>query len=126
MSEPLVEPPLSSVPAPATAEQADMPRRAILTKLGRYAAVTPPAVTLLLAATSKRAAAITSIPPSSSRQFKNPEGAADGVTLLATLTDIGHGGSIDMIDGVGICLAAIKSLNTRLDVLDCGFPPAAL
>jgi len=84
------------------------------------------AVTLLLAATSKRAAAITSIPPSSSRQFKNPEGAADGVTLLATLTDIGHGGSIDMIDGVGICLAAIKSLNTRLDVLDCGFPPAAL
>ena len=126
MSKPLVERPLPSVSAPPTAEQADMPRRAILKKLGRYAAVTPPAVTLLLAATSKRAAAITSLPPISSRQFKNPEGAADGVALLATLTDIGHGSVIDMIEGVGICLAAIKSLNTRLDVLDCGFPPAAL
>ena len=126
MSKPLVERPLPSVSAPTTAEQADMPRRAILKKLGRYAAVTPPAVTLLLAATSKRAAAITSLPPISSRQFKNPEGAADGVALLATLTDIGHGGAIDMIDGVGICLAAIKSLNTRLDELDCRFPPGAL
>jgi len=125
MSKPLVEAPLSSVSAPPTAEQADMPRRAILRKLGRYVAVTPPAVTLLLAATSKRAAAITSLAPSS-RQFKNPEGAADGIALLATLTDIGHGGSIDMIDGVGICLAAIKSLNARLDELDCGFAPAAV
>jgi hypothetical protein len=126
MSKPSLDAPLSSVSAPSAAEQADMPRRAILKKLGRYAAVTPPAVTLLLAATSKRAAALVSLAPTSSRQFKNTEGSADGLALLAALPGMGSAAAIDTIDGVGICLAAIKALNTRLDVLDCGLRAASL
>lgn len=48
-------------------------RRTALPRLGRFAAITPPAVTLLLSALSKSAAsAITSGAPISSRQFKEP------------------------------------------------------
>jgi hypothetical protein len=47
-------------------------RRAALRRLGRFAAVTPPAVTLLLAVAAKPANAVTSNPPISSRQFKEP------------------------------------------------------
>lgn len=49
-------------------------RRAALRRLGRYAAVTPPAVTLLLAAGTKSAKAETTslTPLPSSRQFKEP------------------------------------------------------
>ncbi len=47
-------------------------RRVALRRLGRYAAITPPAVTLLLSATAKPASAATSTPPTSSRQFKEP------------------------------------------------------
>ena len=47
-------------------------RRVALRRLGRFAAITPPAVTLLLSATAKPASAITSAPPISSRQFKEP------------------------------------------------------
>jgi len=47
-------------------------RRATLRRLGRFAAITPPAVTLLLSASTKRAQAIVSPAPSSSRQFKEP------------------------------------------------------
>jgi hypothetical protein len=46
-------------------------RRATLRRLGRFAAITPPAVTLLLSAAVKPASA-TSGPPISSRQFKEP------------------------------------------------------
>ena len=45
----------------------DQKRRAALRKLGRYAAVTPPVVTLLMSARPKRAAAISAV---SSRMFK--------------------------------------------------------
>ncbi len=48
------------------------PQRAILRQLGRFAAITPPAVTLLLSAVSKPAAVGTSGAPTSSRQFKEP------------------------------------------------------
>lgn len=46
----------------------DQSRRATLRRLGRFAAITPPAVTLLLAAKTKPAIAAVSVP--SSRQFK--------------------------------------------------------
>jgi hypothetical protein len=47
--------------------------RATLRRLGRFAAMTPPAVNLLLSALSKPAAAVgTSGAPVSSRQFKEP------------------------------------------------------
>ena len=62
----------SSKPAqsatPADGEEIAQPRRALLRKLGRFAAVTPPAVTLLLSLKSKPALAVTSVV--SSRQFK--------------------------------------------------------
>jgi len=45
-------------------------RRAALRRLGRFAAITPPAVTLLLSATTKPASAVPSA--ISSRQFKEP------------------------------------------------------
>ena len=52
-------------------------RRATLPRLGRFAAITPPAVTLLLSALSKSAAgAITSGAPTSSRQLKEPVSVA--------------------------------------------------
>ncbi len=124
MNEPSIEAPLPSVSASSAPEQSDIARRAILKKLGRYAAVTPPAVILLLAAASKRVAAITSV--TSSRQLKDRVGVADGGAFLAALPDVGDGVTMDMIDGVGICLAAIKALATRLDALDCGLRPAAL
>ncbi len=48
----------------------DPKRRAALRKLGRYAAITPPAVTLLMTQRPKRAAAASG--PVSSRRFKEP------------------------------------------------------
>ena len=48
----------------------DQKRRATLRKLGRYAAVTPPVVTLLMTSRPKRAAAASG--PVSSRRFKEP------------------------------------------------------
>lgn len=51
-------------------------RRATLRRLGRFAAITPPAVTLLLAAKVKPAIAVTSGIPSSSRQLKEPVSVA--------------------------------------------------
>ncbi len=50
----------------------DQRRRATLRRLGRFAAITPPAVTLLLSASTRRAQAIVSPAPESSRQFKEP------------------------------------------------------
>jgi hypothetical protein len=50
----------------------DHTRRVALRRLGRFAAITPPAVTILLSAAAKPASALTSTPPVSSRQFKEP------------------------------------------------------
>ena len=49
---------------------------ATLRRLGRFAAITPPAVNLLLSAVSKPAAAVTSGAPFSSRQLKEPVSVA--------------------------------------------------
>ena len=56
---------------PADNIGADPARRTTLRRLGRFAAITPPVVTLLLSAKAKRAVAV-SIAPESSRQFKEP------------------------------------------------------
>jgi len=60
-------------------------RRPVLRRLGRFAAVTAPAVTLLLAAQTKpsRAAPPSSSPPPSSRQLKTAERAIDASSVLA-------------------------------------------
>lgn len=54
---------------PSKDSTVDQSRRATLRRLGRFAAVTPPAVTLLLSANTRRALAVSVI---SSRQFKEP------------------------------------------------------
>jgi hypothetical protein len=56
----------------------DASRRAMLRKLGRFAAVTPPAVTLLLSARIRPAAAASPPIIISSRQFKEPVSLAPG------------------------------------------------
>lgn len=50
----------------------DETRRAALRRLGRFAAVTPPAVTLLLSTATKSAKAQPRSVGASSRQFKDP------------------------------------------------------
>lgn len=56
---------------------ANPPRGTSLRRLGRFAAITPPAVSLLLSALSKPAASvINSGAPVSSRQFKEPVSVA--------------------------------------------------
>ena len=58
---------------PAQEDGVNVERRASLRRLARFAAVTPPAVTLLLSAGTKSAkAGPASLPPPSSRQFKEP------------------------------------------------------
>ena len=59
-------------------------RRDVLKKLGRFAAVTPPAVTLLIAAGSRPAAAApaSEVPVTSSRQFKAAEAPLCGDAVL--------------------------------------------
>jgi hypothetical protein len=62
-------------------------RRAILKKLGRFAAVSAPAVTLLLAATAKPgvAQAASCAPVVSSRVFKSRVGPVDPTAVLAAV-----------------------------------------
>ncbi len=57
---------------PEEAGTAPPQQRTVLGRLGRFAALTPPAVTLLLSAVSKPAATATSGAPGSSRQLKEP------------------------------------------------------
>jgi hypothetical protein len=99
----------------ATAEALDEGRRSTLRRLGRFAAVTAPTVTLLLAAKTKPAVAAPSTP--SSRQFKISAGAVDGAALLSRMS-AASSASTNAIDGVGICFAAIKALHGRLDRLE--------
>jgi hypothetical protein len=65
----------------ATAKQ----RRALLKKLGRFAAVSAPTVTLLLAAKAKPAAAAVSCAPSS-RAFKTRLGPVNRTKVLASVS----------------------------------------
>ena len=71
--------------APAAPHDASVQaRRPVLKRLGRFAAVTAPAVTLLLAAETKPTKAVaSSAPPPSSRQLKTPERPIDVTSVLA-------------------------------------------
>jgi hypothetical protein len=61
-------------------------RRALLKRLGRFAAVTAPTVTLLLAAQTKPGnAAVSCAPIKSSRAFKISGGAVDAAAVLAAV-----------------------------------------
>lgn len=93
-------------------------RRDILKRVGRFVAVSAPTVTLLMAARTKPAAALPSIPIESSRQFKTGEGALDPAAVLAVVTSGIGTGNIDLIDGVGMCLAAIKGLADKISSLE--------
>jgi hypothetical protein len=92
-------------------------RRAALKKIGRFAAVSAPAVTLLLTATAnpKKAAAVSG--GLSSRQLKNPEGAVDNDALLSEAL-VANAARLDVIDGIGTCLGAVKALHARIDRLE--------
>ena len=63
----------------ATAKQ----RRVLLKKLGRFAAVSAPTVTLLLAAKAKPGVAASCIPAPSSKALKARIGPVDRATVLA-------------------------------------------
>jgi hypothetical protein len=91
-------------------------RRALLKKIGRFAAVTAPTVTLLLTATAKPKKAV-AVSTRSSRQFKNPEGAVDNDALLSAVL-VGNAAAFDVIDGIGTCFGAIKALHARIDRLE--------
>jgi hypothetical protein len=92
-------------------------RRAALKKLGRFAAVTAPTVTLLLAAQVKPAQAQGISGNRSSRQFKNQEGPVDNEALLSAAL-VASAAGLDVIDGIGTCLGAIKALYSRIDRLE--------
>jgi len=69
----------------ATARQ----RRALLEKLGRFAAISAPTVTLLLAAKAKPAAATVSCTPTaSSRVLKTRVGPVNGAAVLAAMASL--------------------------------------
>jgi hypothetical protein len=60
-------------------------RRAVLKKLGRFAVVSAPVVTLMLAAGSKPAKAVPCSNCGSSRAFKTPESGIDTAAVLAAI-----------------------------------------
>lgn len=104
----------------ATVEEKD--RRKALRQFGRFVGVTAPSVALLLAAGSKPSQAQMTVskpnpgPPVSSRQFKISEGAVDSShALAAAMSGIT---TADAIDGVGLCLAAIKGLVQKIEGLE--------
>jgi hypothetical protein len=131
-------------------ETTDQARRAALAKLGRFAAVSAPAVTLMLAAGGKPANAQPCSPCISSRTFKTPEGSIDTTALLAAVATlpvetwrykaetgletrphigpyaedfqaafgVGDGVTINPIDAVGVCLAAIQALTQKVEALE--------
>jgi hypothetical protein len=105
--------------AAAAEEGAD--RRQALRRMGRFAAVTAPSVMLLLAAGSKPSQAQSKVslpvhPPVSSRQFKISEGAVDSFHALAVA--MSGLAAADTIDGVGLCLAAVKGVAQKIDALE--------
>ena len=64
-------------------------RRALLKKLGRFAAISAPTVTLLLAAKAKPAAATVSCAPTaSSKMLKTRVGPVDGAAVLAAMASL--------------------------------------
>jgi hypothetical protein len=135
----------NKLPANGAAEQAEQlaaDRRAALKKLGRFVAISAPAVTLMLAAGSKSAKAQGCSPCSSSRQFKTLEGGVDKVALLGSAQrmplqvgaikagdfraafGLGDGKTIHPLDGIGVCLGAIQALTQKLESLEAGLQKA--
>ena len=100
------------------ADRREEARRVALRRLGRFVAVTPPAVTLLLAAATKRAAAVPSV--TSSRQLKNRIGALEDAALSSLLARLGEGTPLGTLDGIGVCLAGLKALDLRLTAVEQG------
>ena len=127
-----------SAPSAESVERLTVERRAALKKLGRFVAISAPAVTLMLAAGSKSAKAqsCSSNCGGSSRQFKTPEGSVDTAALLGKAQrmplrvgalkagdfraafGLGDGETIHPLDGIGVCLAAIQALNARVGSLE--------
>ena len=66
----------------------DQARRAALMKLGRFAVVSAPAVTLMLAAGDKSAKAAPCSPCASSRALKTTDGSIDTAALLAAVSTL--------------------------------------
>ena len=111
-------------------------RRAALRKLGRYVAISAPAITLMLAAGSKSARAQSCSSCGSSRQFKTPEGGVDTAALLGSARrmplesgaiqagdfratfGLGDGKTIHALDEIGICLGAIQALTHKVERLE--------
>ncbi len=123
-------------------------RRALLKKLGRFAGVTAPTVTLLLAAGTKPASAFPS--GISSRQLKTIGKRIDAAAVLSGVASlaverwrykpetglaqqthigpyaedfqkafgVGDGVTINAIDAIGVCLAAIKALSEKVETLE--------
>jgi hypothetical protein len=131
----------------AQTDEPDQARRAALRRLGKFAAVTPPAVTLLLATTAKPKMA-QAVSVTSSKQFKTAEGIVDDTGVLGAVAvlpvdrwrykaetglsqqfgpyaedfkasfGIGNGVTINTTDALGVCLAAIKTLAARVETLE--------
>jgi hypothetical protein len=108
---------VTTKPEDATNSKARTDRRAALKKLGRFAAVSAPTVTLLLATQVKPTRAQGISGGGSSRQFKNQEGPVDSDALLSAALAANAAG-LDVIDGIGTCLGAIKALHARIDRLE--------
>ena len=70
--------------AQAPADKPDQVRRAVLRRLGKFAAVTPPAVTLLLATVTKPRVA-QGVSGFSSKQLKLSEGVIDETGILSAV-----------------------------------------
>ena len=134
--------------ATALPDEPNQARRIALRRLGRFAAVTPPAVTLILAAVTKPAAAVAS--NFSSKQLKTAQGSVDETSVLSAVAalpvdrwrykaetglsqqvhigpyaedfkasfGIGDGVTINTTDALGVCLAAIKALAARVEALE--------
>jgi hypothetical protein len=133
------------------AEQVAAERRAALKKIGRFVAISAPAVTLMLAAGSKSAKAVPCSPcVPSSRTFKTTDGGIDTTALLAAVAalpvetwrykaetgletrphigpyaedfqaafGVGDGVTINPIDAIGVCLAAIQALTQKVESLE--------
>jgi len=126
-------------------------RRVLLTKLGRFAGVTAPTVTLLLAVSTKpNKAQASSGVPVSSKSLKTAAGKVDAARILASVAalpveawrykpatgleqqthigpyawdfekafGVGDGVTINTIDAIGVCFAAIKALSERVHTLE--------
>ncbi len=95
--------------------KADATRRAMLRRLGRFAAVTPPAVTVLLALSDKPARAQVLSTKISSRQFKT---SGDGLAPDAGLAALSAIDGLVAADAVGLCLGAVKAIAARVTLLE--------